>query len=113
MDVAYAAHFRALLEFFHDGRDGQAADQRDLHYRDACGARSPFRWTSYGRHRLEDADRLVGHLSRLRPQQTSDWDSDDDWDLVLPMIRNLVAHIQGGPEILPKTVGELARLGTQ
>ena len=92
--VAYASHLRALLEFFHDGRPSPArleqagceprAQGQDITYNDMTpGAASRPDWTAPELLRLCDADKLVGHLSKLRGARTKleNWGSDSDLDL--------------------------------
>lgn len=108
MDVAYASHFRALLEFFHDGRQRhKSARGRDLHYSDVTGSPTPFEWSGYALRRLQDADRLVGHLSQARRHQMSDWDNAEDWALVKPMIDRLLAELVAPADLLPAATSQL------
>jgi hypothetical protein len=100
MDVAFAAHFRALLEFFHNGR-ARSTRGRDLHLMHVAPSAQPFAWTQYGQPRLQDADRLVGHICQERPGQTSDWDSPEDWALVRPMIERLFQSLTDARKLLP------------
>jgi len=92
--VAYASHLRALLEFFHNGRPPQArleaagceprAPDQDITYTDMTpGAASRPDWTNTELLRLCDADKLVGHISKLRGARTKleNWGSDTDIDL--------------------------------
>ena len=111
IDVAYAAHFRALTEFFHDGRPKSKPRASDLTYAEVAGQPSPFRsYTAYAEQRLEDADKLVGHLSKLRRKRTSDWGCDQDWLLLWPMIQRLLKR-PGSGELLPETLAAIKEAG--
>lgn len=83
-DVAYAAHLRVLLEFFHNGRD--QADLRrvgcpkakDLHVAHLIATQRIVQWSDEELRRLCDADKLLGHLSMDRSSRRSDWGRDQD-----------------------------------
>ena len=96
IDTAYASHYRALLEFFHDGRQSGKPQPTDLLYRDVSGSTSPFLpWSKFAKGRLDDADKLVGHLTKVRRTKTSDWGSSDDWAFIWPMIQKLLKITPG------------------
>ena len=87
--VAYAAHFRALLTFFHDRRPPRprqvaigCEEPSDITWGDFAAGETPFpEWTDDEIRRLCDADKLVGHLSKdrvPREQETEEWGSDQD-----------------------------------
>jgi len=102
MDTAYAAHFRALLEFFHGGRPKKKPVVSDLTYQDVANELTPFKFSGYSEQRLEDADKLVGHLSKARRSRTSDWGTQQDWNLMWPMIQRLLGR-PGTISLLPET----------
>src|SRR5262245_9452264 len=90
--VAYAAHFRAIMEFVHDGRP--PTDQRiavgceqphNMKWGELNGGQTPFpTWKDEEVRRLCDADQLVGHLSHDRVSREGssvEWGSDRDRDL--------------------------------
>ena len=106
IDVAYAAHFRALTEFFHGGRPKKRPRPSDLTYTDVAGEPTPFAYTPYAEQRLEDADKLVGHLSKLRRSRTSDWGCDQDWLLMWPMIQRLLKR-PGTTGLLSETMAAI------
>ena len=111
IDVAYASHFRALIEFFYDGRPNPKPMGTDLTYRDIAGSPSPFRpYSEYAKRRLTDADQLVGHLTKVRSDRTSDWGSEQDWSFMWPMIHSLlgISELAG---ILPETVAAVMEAG--
>jgi hypothetical protein len=90
MDVAYATHFRALTEFFHGGRPNKKPVASDLTYAEVAAEPTPFGYTPYSEQRLEDADKLAGHLSKQRRSRTSGWGSNQDWSLIWPMVQRLL-----------------------
>lgn len=108
IDVAYASHFRALIEFFHDGRP-KGSHPSDLRYSEVTGE-PPYRYTTYAARRLKDADRLVGHLSKLRRNHVSDWGSDDDWNFAWPMIQQLLRR-PGIATMLPQAMTAVDEAG--
>lgn len=97
-DVAYAAHLRVLLEFFHDGRGSadlkriRCPEKNDLTVNELLPQSSPTPWTDQELRRLCDADKLLGHLSKDRGQQTSDWGCDDDWTMLRPLIDRILSR---------------------
>jgi hypothetical protein len=102
IDTAYASHYRALLDFFCDGRPTGSPKPTDLLYRDISGSPSPFLpWTKHPKDRLDDADKLVGHLTKVRRTKTSDWGSSNDWAFMWPKIHQLLRIAP--PEWLPET----------
>jgi hypothetical protein len=106
IDTAYAAHFRALLEFFHDGRPKKKPVISDLTYGEVANEKSPFTYSSYSEQRLEDADKLVGHLSKSRRSRTSAWGTQQDWKVMWPMIQRLLSR-PGTISLLPETQAAL------
>ena len=110
--VAYAAHFRAVMEFVHDGRPSHGRrksvgceDPRDIIWGSVGGAPTPFpNWTDDEIRRLCDADKLVGHLSQdriTREASTSEWGSDHDRALWRPYVAMFVGSFDAVR--LPKT----------
>jgi hypothetical protein len=94
--VAYAAHLRSLLEFFHGDRPRQAENKRvgcpasaDLTVCDVYNA-PPTAWSDDEIRRLCDADKLLAHLSSSRDAMTSDFGRDSDWLLVRAHIDRLL-----------------------
>lgn len=110
LDVAYAAHFRALIEFFHERRPSKPPVASDLKYSEVAAEPTPFTYNSYSERRLEDADKLVGHLSKLRRSRTSDWDCPEDWALMWPMIQRLLGR-PGVRALLTETMAAVAEAG--
>lgn len=118
--VAYASHFRALVEFFHNGRPLQSrmegagceprAPGQDITFRDlAPGAYSLPDWTDAELLRLCDADKLVGHLSKLRGARTTleNWGSDSDLAIWKENAKRLLRSVD--PTLLPKTSESASR----
>jgi len=116
--VAYAAHFRALLTFFHDSRPSRARqtavgceEPSDITWGDFAAGATPFpEWTDDEVRRLCDADKLVGHLSKdrvLREQQTAEWGTDHDHTLWRRYAAMFLGS--GGPELLPQSAAAWRR----
>ncbi len=101
-DVAYAAHLRVLLEFFHNGR-GAAADlgrvgcpkPNDLTVSEVVPSWSAT-WSDDELRRLCDADKLLAHLSKDRPTRTSDWGRSEDWKLLRGYVDSLLGSVSSG-----------------
>jgi hypothetical protein len=101
--VAYAAHFRALIEFFHDGNrpsqaemDAVGCERRtDITFSSFAGSTRPA-WTDSEKMRLCDANKLVGHLSQARVSREGAyprWGAAADLDLLRGHIRALLAAV--------------------
>ena len=112
MRVAYAAHFRVLMEFFHDGRPDRNRDRRDLAVSDftpPSSTRKP--WSTRERKRFEAADKLVGHLSKGRARRHNarrEWGGPDDDTMIRQHIRDLFAAQPRAPNWFPLTAALLA-----
>jgi hypothetical protein len=117
MTTAYAAHFRALMEFFHDMRPGRSKpDSRDWILSDFLprGTANRFRgnWSIRDKRRFDAADKLVGHLSRgrrLRHHATKDWGHSSDRTALLQKVHYLFAHQPQAPRWFPGTARQLSR----
>ncbi len=116
--VAYAAHLRAVLEFFHDGRPNwprmRAAgceDPDDIRYGDYVGGTTTLPdWTAAELGRLCDADKLLGHLSKHRVNREGmpdEWGCEADRDLWLTNAATVIKNI--GPKHLPKSLKTLRK----
>lgn len=91
--VAYAIHFRVLMEFFHDDRPNKPPNREDITYFKFTGKKRGG-WSPKEEKRLVDADKLVGHLSAGRLTREGDypeWASEEDLGLVRDHIRALLA----------------------
>lgn len=86
MRVAYATHFRALMEFFHAGRPNRSPHPRDLTVSNFLPpTHSPFPWTVREIARFSAADKLAGHLSMDRSRRNHarrEWGGPEDDDLL-------------------------------
>jgi AcrR family transcriptional regulator len=117
MTTAFAAHFRALMEFFHDMRPGHRnPDTRDWILSEFLppGARNPFHgsWSLRERRRFDAADKLVGHLSkgrRLRHHATKDWGHSQDRAMLLHKVRHLFKVQPRARTWFPRTFKHLAQ----
>jgi hypothetical protein len=116
--VAYAAHFRVLMEFCHAGRPAGAemgaagceppSDLRPADFGLDCSVPT---WTTEEMARLCDADKLLGHLSKARvarEQLGANWGSRSDLMLWNKHFRSIVVAI--GPSLLPRAAKALANL---
>ena len=112
--TAFSAHFRALMEFFHDGRPSRndwtrqsCEPPRDVHLSDTLdGASNPFShsWTKGELRRLCDADKLVGHLSESRTtrrRMRKEWGSASDWSLLRPKLTRFLKAAASHPNWYP------------
>jgi hypothetical protein len=101
--TAFAAHFRALMEFFHDGTPSSAdwnrlpAElRRNVTYSQITGTGSnPFSgsWSKSDLRRFRDAHKLVGHLTEersARRRMRKEWGCVADWQLLKPKIKHLL-----------------------
>lgn len=106
--TAYAAHFRVLMEFFHDGRPDSADWNRiptearnDVKYSRLTGVgRNKFAgcWSKRDLLRLRDADKLLAHLAEgraLRLGSSNEWGGALDWQLIGPKIKDFLGSIRG------------------
>jgi len=115
--VAYAAHLRAALEFFHDGRPGwsrmraQGCENRDdIKYGDYVGTNILPDWTVPELARMCDADKLLGHLSKhrvAREGRPDKWGCDADRDIWLANAATVVRTLGG--KYLPKSLKALRK----
>jgi hypothetical protein len=122
--VAYATHFRALMEFFHDGRPSdtkskhaaQKQKKSDVRYSRVTGGTNPFahRWTKRELKRFEDADKLSAHLTdqrAVRRGKRGEWGDDDDWRLMRPLIQDFLKRTKDQGGNYPRTVRAAQGLG--
>ena len=106
--TAYAAHFRVLMEFFHDGRPDNAdwnrvpsENRADIKYSRLTGAgRNKFAgcWSKRDLLRLRDADKLLAHLAEgrgARRGSSDEWGGALDWKLIAPKIRDFLSFVRG------------------
>ena len=102
VDVAYAAHLRVLLEFFHDGRKNADLGRigcpkpNDLNASAVASPLGGIAWTDDELNRLCDADKLLGHLSRDRGLRSADWGRSEDWLLLKGYVDRLFAAVPSG-----------------
>ena len=100
MRVAYATHWRALMEFAHDRRPTPAerrsagcAAPKDVTAAHLLGAPILRQWSPAEIARLCDADQLAAHLSETRIERSPsgrEWGGDEDWRLIEPVILALI-----------------------
>lgn len=110
MNVAYAAHFRTIMEFAHATRP----KRRDRKPEDITSEKllgSPLRseWVAAEEARLADADKLVGHLSLGRLEREGmqrDWGCPEDLELWAPYCNDLLAR---APDKLPRSSAAVLR----
>lgn len=104
--VAFAAHFRALMEFFHDGRPGKNPDSRDFSYSELLpqGIENPFSaWSDQDRARFDVADAMLGHLSKRRDDLGTqpEWGTDLDWSILEPKIAHFFNSVPDASHRFP------------
>ena len=118
MRTAYAAHFRNLLEFFHGRRPPGKKDKLDARYADYLGRdrnKDPLGiWMEAEKRRMDDADKLLAHLSALRDAddrgERPEWGSEEDRERMVPLIGKAMAKIEGSADLFPDTHEALKRL---
>ena len=116
ISCAYAAHFRTLLEFFHDGRPGAKCPKpntQDLKYSEFVNDNLRPEWSPDECARLGDADKLIGHLSmgRLSRGSEREWGDQADLELLRPYLVDLVNRCQAHKHLLPRTFGAVEVAG--
>lgn len=117
--MAYVTHFRALLEFFHEGkrpsdperqRAGVETEIVDIKYSSFTNEKRPG-WTDAEIRGLDNADKLAGHLSEKRlalEKSHKGWGTPADLALLQPHIEALLA--KADPALLPRTHRALRRV---
>jgi hypothetical protein len=107
MRVAYATHFRALMEFFHAGRPARMSHPRDLTVSLYLPAPArPFPWTTREKSRFAAADKLAGHLSmdRIRRHHARrEWGDPEDDRLLRLRVRQFFAAQPLAAKWFPET----------
>jgi hypothetical protein len=101
--TAFAAHFRALMEFFHDGTPSAfdwkrlpSEARNNVRYSQITGTGSnPYsrRWSKADLRRFRDAHKLVGHLAEersTRRRMRKEWGADADWRLLKSKIQHFL-----------------------
>lgn len=115
--TAFAAHFRALMEFFHDGRPS-AADwgrqpcepRSDVTLSDVVsGSPNPYArsWSKADLKRLCDADKLLGHVSTNRASRRrmrKEWGCKADWRQLRGKIRRFLRAASQNPDWYPNAL---------
>lgn len=117
--LAYAVHYRVLLEFFHDGRAAlspraRGPQKRDIIVADVLPptASLPIAPTVAEKKRFKMADKLAAHLSRERAQyhaSKQEWGNADDRKAIERRIRALFAAQTHASSWFQCTAAELAR----
>jgi len=102
MTVSYAAAFRSVMEFAHTRRRSKkTTDERDITSEGLLGQSLETEWTPERWARLEDADKLVAHLTKERIEREGldrDWGDAEDLALWKNVAKRLV---DGYAEQLP------------
>jgi hypothetical protein len=116
--VAYAAHFRALMEFFHGSRPpspGKKLYDKDIRFSDFLDPGKstpgdPFDdWPEEESQRVFDADKLLAHLSVDREDRGGrpEWGCDGDLLMVGCKIVRLFGEVADAPSRFPRANGVL------
>jgi len=114
--AAYAAHSRALLEFFYDGRPHQQGKRKakhgdiDVWFSDYLNRTPGSRpWEDRDAKRLYDADKLVGHLSTGRTQRTrlANWGTRRDRRRFRGIIREIMRGVPNANSCFKRTAQAL------
>lgn len=119
MRVAYAAHFRALMEFFQEIRPTKTnPNTNDWQASDFLPPRAtnPFRakWPKRLKARFDAADKLLGHLSRgrqLRHHTTHEWGDRRDHEVVVRRARWFLNAIPQARTWFPEAVAAITKCG--
>lgn len=124
--TAFAAHFRTLMEFFHDGAPSKKdwarilpEPRQNVRYSQISGAgANPFAgtWTKADLRRVRDAHKLMGHLAeerQARRRMRKEWGTEADWRLLRPKIRHLLKLTAADPTAYAgaRAAADLAELG--
>ena len=117
--LAYATHYRVLLECFHDGRallvpNAKPPKNRDIIISDVLrpGASLAVSPTTRDKKRFRMADKLAAHLTRERTQYHAtkqQWGNALDRAAIRRRIDALFAAQPHAPGWFPRTAAELAR----
>lgn len=119
MCTAYATHWRAVLEFFHNGRRGIFAAGKPPSVNDMIlsdilpSGDIGIRVTPRDRKRHRAADRLAAHMSRQRSRYHAgrhDWGHRYDRYAMNRRIRALVKQLTNPERSLPLTVAAIATI---
>jgi len=121
--VAYATHFRVLMEFFHDGRpkpgdweripDDPPSDIGFSQITRTGSSRFSGRWGKKYLERFRDADKLVAHLSGSRATRRGrrrEWGGRGDWRQLEPKIRSFLKVARTRVDAFPLSVAVADRL---
>ena len=118
MRLAFAAHYRVLMEFFHDGRSAlklpvnTRMSKRDVRVSDLIppGRQFPVKATKKDRQRFQAADKLAAHLARDRSRYHAgkeEWGSHSDQHAIVRRARRLLGLVPRGT--LPLTAAALTQ----
>jgi hypothetical protein len=117
--LAYATHYRVLLEFFHDGRSAllpraKAPHRRDIIASDVMPPGRPvvIKPTAMDGKRLRMADKLAAHMSRERTQYQAskqEWGNARDRRAILRRVQALFEAQPRASSWFPCTADELHR----
>ena len=116
--VAFAIHYRTLLEFFYNGRvgllnRGKAPSERDIIISDLLPPHLHilFKPTAGDKRRFRATDRLAAHLSRDRTRyhaSKQEWGCARDRRAIRRHIRALFRIVRSAEAWFPETAAELA-----
>jgi hypothetical protein len=114
LETAYCTHFRAFMEFVHNGRPASSGPKTDTKLNDFTNTPVQVQWNRPEEARFRAADKLGAHVSRGRAQRRHTkrpWGGAQDHALVLPRIRD-VFHLVPGATTKFKRTAELLPPGT-
>jgi len=98
MRVAYAAHFRTIMEFAHSCRPGGGSDDRDITSLSLLGRSIRGDWgDAEEKKRFLDADKLLAHLStgRTGREDRREWGDEKDLKVWRSIAEDLVREAHG------------------
>ena len=114
LETAYCTHFRAFMEFVHNGRPSPSTypprsakqNRKDILLNDLAGKSLTVPWTRDELRRFAAADKLGAHLSRgraLRRRTKRYWGDASDHSLIVPRIKETFQHVPAAKQLFPRT----------
>ena len=114
LETAYCAHFRAFMEFVHNGRPSGIKRNKDTQLNAFTETPVEVPWKSAELNRFKAADKLGAHVSRGRAQRRHTkryWGGPEDHTLVLRRVKEVFQSVPGAKNKFKRTAQHLALLG--
>lgn len=109
MRTAWAAHYRALMEFFHGKRKDDEPHPEAIRYctfLDSGGDDPLGSWGHPEWMRVKHADSLLAHLGERDKHGSAknrEWGEPRDFRLIYPKIRHAMEHVTDAANLFPDT----------